>query len=67
MKIFHQTSPNDENKEIIVPIIWSDNYCSIRGEKSFETTAEFDYNENIENDLYLNIVGWNCDLNQKLN
>ena len=67
IKIYHQTSPNDENKEIIVPIIWNDNYFSIRGKNSFETTAEFDYNENIENDLYLNIVGWNCQLNQKLN
>ena len=67
MKIYHQTSPNDENREIIVPIIWSDNYFSIRGKKSYETTAEFDYNENIDNKLYLDIVGWNCELNQKLN
>ena len=62
IKIYHQTSPNDEKKEIIVPIIWSDNYFSIRGKNSFETTAEFDYDEKIENDLYLNIVGWNCEI-----
>ena len=52
-------------KEMVVPIIWTDNYFSIRGQKSYETTAEFVYDKN--KDLYLNIIGWNCDLNQKLN
>ena len=52
-------------KEIIVPIIWSDNYFSIRGKNSYETYAEFVYDNT--KDLYLDIVGWNCELNIKLN
>ena len=50
---------------MIVPIIWSDNYFSIRGENYYETTAEFSYDKNKE--LFLDIVGWNCELYQKLN
>ena len=59
----YQVSGN--NKEMILPIIWSDNYFSIRGENYYETTAEFNYDENKE--LYLDIIGWNCQLYQKLN
>ena len=59
----YQVSEN--NKEMIVPIIWSDNYFSIRGENYYETTAEFTYDKDKE--LYLDIVGWNCELYQKLN
>ena len=50
---------------MIVPIIWSDNYFSIRNGCSYETYAEFVYNKDKE--LYINIVGWNSELNQKLN
>ena len=56
-------SGND--KEIIAPIIWSDNYFSIRGENSYEITAEFSFDKNKE--LFLDIVGWNCELYKKLN
>ena len=59
----YQISGND--KEIVVPIIWSDNYFSIRGENSYEITAEFSYDKNKE--LHLDIVGWNCELKKKLN
>ena len=54
-----------EEKEMVVPIIWSDNYFSIRKGCAYETTAEFEYDKN--KDLSLNIVGWNSELNQKLN
>ena len=50
---------------MIVPIIWSDNYFSIRAKSSYEITAEFVYDKNKE--LILDIVGWNCKLNAKLN
>ena len=59
----YQISGND--KEIVVPIIWSDNYFSIRGENSYEVTAEFSLDKNKE--LHLDIVGWNCELKKKLN
>ena len=62
MKLY-QISNNE--KEMIVPIIWTDNYFSIRGENYYETTAEFSYDTSKE--LYLDIVGWNCELYQKLN
>ena len=54
-----------ENKEIIVPIIWGDNYFSIRGKNSYETYAEFVYDD--KRDIYLDIEGWNNKLYQKLN
>jgi hypothetical protein len=50
---------------MIVPIIWSDNYFSIRGDNSYEITAEFVYDINKE--LYLDIVGYNSELYQKIN
>ena len=52
-------------KEMVVPIIWTDNYFSIKGQNSYETTAEFVYDKNKE--LHLSIIGWNCELNEKLN
>ena len=62
MKLY-QISNNE--KEMIVPIIWTDNYFSIRGENYYETTAEFSYDTSKE--LYLDIAGWNSELYQKLN
>ena len=62
MKLYY-VSGND--KEIIVPIIWGDNYFSIRGKNSHETFAEFIYDDKRE--LYLDIVGWNSELYKKLN
>ena len=59
----YQVSNNE--KEMIVPIIWSDNYFSIRGENYYEINAEFSYDTSKE--LYLDIVGWNSELYQKLN
>jgi exo-1,4-beta-D-glucosaminidase len=59
----YQISGND--KEIVEPIIWSDNYFSIRGENSYEVTAEFSLDKNKE--LHLDIVGRNCELKKKLN
>ena len=56
---------NESSNDIVVPIIWSDNYFSIRGKSSYEITAEFAYDKNKE--LILDIVGWNCKLNAKLN
>ena len=62
MKLY-QISNNE--KEMIVPIIWTDNYFSIRGENYYETIAEFSYDTSKE--LYLDIAGWNSELYQKLN
>ena len=57
----YYVSGND--KEIIVPIIWGDNYFSIRGKNSYETYAEFVYDDKRE--VYLDIVGWNTGLNKE--
>ena len=62
IKLFEKSG---EKEEMIVPIIWRDNYFSIRKRCSYETYAEFVYNKDKE--LYINIVGWNSELNQKLN
>ena len=62
IKLFEKSG---EKEEMIVPIIWRDNYFSIRKKCSYETYAEFVYNKDKE--LYINIVGWNSELNQKLN
>ena len=62
IKLFEKSG---EKEEMIVPIIWRDNYFSIRKRCSYESYAEFVYNKDKE--LYINIVGWNSELNQKLN
>ena len=62
LKLFYKSQ---NNNEMIVPIIWSDNYFSIRSKNSYKVTAEFIYEEGKE--LYLNIVGWNNnEVTQKL-
>ena len=48
------------DKEINVPIIWSDNYFSIRGKNSYETYAKFIYD--YKRVLDLDIFGWNYEL-----
>ena len=62
IKLFEKSG---EKEEMIVPIIWSDNYFSIRKGCYYLTIAEFVSNK--DKDLYINIVGWNSELNQKLN
>ena len=53
------------NTEIVSPIIWSDNYFSIRAKSSYNIIAEFIHDET--KDLTLNIIGWNNEpINQKI-
>ena len=45
LKLFYKSQ---NNNEMIVPIIWSDNYFSIRSKNSYKVTAEFIYEEGKE-------------------
>lgn len=50
-------------KDLITPIFWNDNYFSLRKGESFDVIAEYDSRKS--NDLLLEIIGWNC--NYELN
>ena len=52
----------EKEKELITPIFWNDNYFSVRSEVSYEVIAE--YYDDSDNDLYLEIIGWNCEFNE---
>ena len=52
----------EKEKELITPIFWNDNYFSVRSEVSYEVIAEY-YGDS-DNDLYLEIIGWNCEFNK---
>ena len=52
--------------QLITPIFWNDNYFSIRNGTSYNVIAEF-YNNNSNNDdLLLEIIGWNCKYNKTI-
>ena len=63
MKLYEKNKETNEN-EIITPIIWNDNYFSLRNGTSYEINAEF-YNDNI-NDLIFEIIGYNCEYSEIL-
>ena len=52
----------EKEKELITPIFWNDNYFSVRSQVSYEVIAE--YYDDSDNDLYLEIIGWNCEFNK---
>ena len=54
-------SINNNKKELITPIIWNDNYFSLRSGESYIVTAE--YKGQNYNELLLEIIGWNSILN----
>ena len=54
-------SINKDKNELITPIIWNDNYFSLRRGESYIVTAE--YNGENFNEILFEIIGWNCELN----
>ena len=65
MKLYKKNNETNEN-EIITPIIWSDNYFSLRGGESNNITVEY-YNSNDLNNIIFEIIGWNCQLIYQIN
>ena len=57
MKLFSVDKETDE-KELITPIFWNDNYFSLKKGQSFDVIAEYDSRKS--DDLLLEIIGWNC-------
>ena len=54
----------DKEKELITPIFWNDNYFSIRSGDSYKVIAE--YYDVSAKELYLEIIGWNCEFNKNI-
>ena len=65
MKFYKKNNETNEN-EIITPIIWSDNYFSLRGGESNNITVEY-YNSDDLNNIIFEIIGWNCQLIYQIN
>ena len=57
LKLYSVDKETDE-KELITPIFWNDNYFSLRKGQSFDAIAEYDSRKS--DDLLLEIIGWNC-------
>ena len=58
MKLYEKNNKSDE-KEIISPIFWNDNYFSIRSGGFYNVIVEY-YSKN-QNDILLEIIGYNCE------
>ena len=66
LKLYKKNKENNEN-EIITPILWNDNYFSVRNGQSYDIVVEYYNSSNNLSEILLEIIGYNCEFSETLN